>query len=230
MSKTTVRTDQYVVRNYLSSPVAITTRDAHYLIPGGTRNAPAEFPLTMTELTYLNSTSNVFKTGVLFFDPEDEEEVYEALRIGDWRDILRPDEIDDIILHPTTAKLERVLAIENAMYFDRIYGAYVSLKNTGHPIAGSVEQVMRLRKREFHKGIVHSEIKVSPVADAEQRQAETDDKIRALQEQIAALTQLLAAQQGQTPAAPQQEDKPQEQKPEKKAPAKPAKGKSAKGS
>ena len=116
------------------------------------------------------------------------------------------------------------------MYFDRIYGAYVSLKNTGHPIAGSVEQVMRLRKREFQKGIVHSEIKVSPVTDVEQRQAETDDKIRALQDQIATLTQLLIAQQAQPAEVPPQKEIPHEDKPEKKTPGKPTKSKSAKGS
>lgn len=200
------RTTEYMVRNYTKSPVAISTRDTRYLIPGGTLEAPAEFPMTLNELTYVNSISDIFKIGILFFDEEHEAEIYDVLRIRDWANILHIDEIDDIILNPTTEKLERVIAIQNQMYFERVYGEYIALKNAGRPISGSVEQVMKLRKKEFQKGTIRSEIKVKVSEPTVAQIDAQNDKIAEMEAKIAQLTALLAQQNANT--TEQDEEKP----------------------
>ena len=207
------RNTEYTVRNYTGSPVAVSTRTGSYLIPGGSRDNPVEFPMTLAELAYVNSVSNVFKIGMLFFDEQFESDLYESLKIRDWHDILRLDEIDDIILHPTTEKLERIIKIQNPTYFERIYGEYIGLKNAGMPISGSVDQVMKLRKNEFRKGSVRSEIKVRTVEPSADQINAQNDKIAEMQKQIEQLTALLAQQQA-APATATAEaaDKPAVQK------------------
>ena len=240
MSQVLDRNREYMVRNYNPSPVAISTRDSQYLIPGGTRHAPAEFPMTLNEIIFVNSMSDIFKIGVLFFEEEFEEDIYAALRITNWREILRADDIDDIILNPTTEKLQKVIAITNHMYFDRIYGEYTQLRRSGRAISGSVERVIKLRQAELHKGIMKSEIKISNVDDTARHQAETDAQMQAMREQIAELKALLAAQAAATATSVVSEPvldegaadatKPQAEQSVPKAPAKrPARSSTSKG-
>jgi hypothetical protein len=94
------------------------------------------------------------------------------------------------------------------MYFERVYGEYVGLRNAGHPISSSVEQVVKLRRDEFRKGIIRSAIKVGRVDDTAKRQAETDDKISELQDQIASLKALLAQQTAESSPAADAEKTP----------------------
>ncbi len=189
------RTKQYMVLNYNASQVFVHTRDADYAIPAGSKDAPVEWPMDINEITYINNTTPFFKTGMLLFEEEYEADIYEALRIRDWRDILRIDDIDDIILNPTVEKLERVIRITAPLYFNRIYARYIYLKNLGRPISGKVEQVMKLRYDEFQKNVINSKIQIGAVDNPLLRQAETDSQIKALQEQIAQLTALLTAPQ-----------------------------------
>ena len=183
-----------MVLNYSKSPIAITTRDSQYLVPGSTDGVPAEFPLTVSEIIYINSISDIFKVGYLWFDPAVEEEMYGALRITDWRTIMRDEQIDDIILHPTADKLREVIDIQRPRYFERIYGRYIGLKNAGAPISGSVEKIMSLRRKEFADGKVTSEIQINLTAPAEVHQEETNKQLEEMKKQIAELTALLAAQ------------------------------------
>lgn len=184
-----------MVLNYSKSPIAITTRDSQYLIPGSTDGVPAEFPLTVSEIVYINSVSDIFKCGYLWFDRSLEEELYGALRITDWRTIMRDEQIDDIILHPTSDKLREVIDIQRPRYFERIYGRYIGLKNAGYPISGSVEKIMSLRRKEFADGKVTSEIQVSVAAPVEAHQEETNRQLEEMKKQLAELQALLAAKE-----------------------------------
>ena len=145
----------------------------------------------------------------MFFEPDYEADLYEELRIRDWEDILRPSDIEDTILNPTTQKLHRVISIISPMYFERIYGAYIGLKNAGQPISGSVEQVMKLRKSEFKKGKIRSEIQITTPEPTAKQLDDQNDKIAALQKQVEQLTALLAQQVAPVSATVETADEPE---------------------
>lgn len=145
------KTKNYLVLNYSPSQVAISTKYESYLVPGGTLESPGTLPLTFDEIAVVNSTSPVFKIGLLRFEPKDEEEMYDALSIVDWRDILTEEKIEDILLHPTKEDLERILAIDNIAYFERIRGVLIGLKSAGVDVSNRVDNLIEKRRIELAK-------------------------------------------------------------------------------
>lgn len=145
------KTKNYLVLNYSPSQVAISTKYESYLVPGGTLEYPGTLPLTFDEIAVVNSTSPVFKIGLLRFEPKDEEEMYDALSIFDWRDILTEEKIEDILLHPTKEDLERILAIENIAYFERVRGVLIGMKSAGIDVSNRVDNLMEKRRIELAK-------------------------------------------------------------------------------
>ena len=203
----------YLVLNYNGSPVAVSTRHESYIIPGGNSEAPASMPLSVDEIVQINSNSNVFKMGILWFEEQFQEELYKECRIRNWKDILTDSEIEDIILHPTLEKLERLLSIENEQYFERCYGIYIGLKNSNHSIKQNVENVMlarrkELRNRKYKTGILLTK-KETP-AVSEEMLKETQEKNEKLTHEVdelkAMVAQLLAAQQNSTPVTAETEN------------------------
>lgn len=197
----------YLVLNYNGSPVAVSTRHESYIIPGGSSESPSSMPLSVDEIVQINSNSNVFKMGLLWFEEEFQEELYKECRIRNWKDILTDSEIEDIILHPTLEKLERLLSIENEQYFERCYGIYIGLKNSNHSIKQNVENVMlarrkELRNRKYKTGILLTKKEASTVN--EELLKETQEKNEKLTHEVdelkAMVAQLLAAQQNTAPA------------------------------
>lgn len=186
------RNTEYTVLNKNASAIFVKTRDADYAIPAGSEDAPVEWPMLFSEISYLNNTTPFFKIGLLTFEPDQEEALYDALHIRDWRSILRTDEIDDLILHPTTDGLEKVIRIQHAAYFNRVYARYIYLKNHGRAISGSVEKAMKMRLDEFQRGILVSKIQIGSVDVAAKQQAETDKRIADMQAQIEQLQAMLA--------------------------------------
>ena len=197
----------YLVLNYNGSPVAVSTRHESYFIPGGSSESPASMPLSVDEIVQINSNSNVFKMGMLWFEEQFQEELYKECRIRNWKDILTDSEIEDTILHPTLEKLERLLSIENEQYFERCYGIYIGLKNSNHSIKQNVENVMlarrkELRNRKYKTGILLTK-KETPVV-SEKMLKETQEKNEKLTKEVdelkAMVAQLLAAQQNSASA------------------------------
>ena len=86
----------YLVLNYNGSPVAVSTRHESYIIPGGSSESPSSMPLSVDEIVQINSNSNVFKMGLLWFEEEFQEDLYKECRIRNWKNILTDSEIEDI--------------------------------------------------------------------------------------------------------------------------------------
>lgn len=194
----------YMVLNYNTSPVAIKTRSYNELIPAGNDEVPNGIPLTIDEIIYINSTSKVFKIGMLWFEEEYEAEIYEELRIKDWRSILRNQEIYDIIMKPTVEQLERVLAIEDPMYFGRVYGAYVGLKNAGADVSKKVSDVMTMRYKELSNHKRKTEIKIRPKVAEQPAESEA---VKAMQAQIEAMQKMIEQLSAAAAANPVEEAK-----------------------
>ena len=200
----------YLVLNYNGSPVAVSTRHESYIIPGGSSESPSSMPLSVDEIVQINSNSNIFKMGLLWFEEEFQEDLYEECRIRNWKDILTDSEIEDIILHPTLEKLERLLSIENEQYFERCYGIYIGLKNSNYSIKQNVENVMltrrkELRNRKYKSGILLTK-KEAP-AVSEELLKETQEQNAKLTHEVdelkAMVAQLLGAQQHSVPTTGQ---------------------------
>lgn len=151
----------YMVLNYNSSPVSLLTKDRSYLLEGGTKEQPAVLPLTIDEIYTANTNGCAFKCGLAFFDKEFEEAIYEDLRIINWRNILRDEQIEDIILNPTKDGLEKLIAIDNEIYFNRVYGIYMGLKSVFSEISPRVELVIEQRHDELRNNQRQTEIIIS---------------------------------------------------------------------
>ena len=197
----------YLVLNYNGSPVAVSTRHESYIIPGGSSESPSSMPLSVDEIVQINSNSNVFKMGLLWFEEEFQEELYKECRIRNWENILRDKEIEDIILHPTLEKLEKLLSIENEQYFERCYGIYIGLKNSNHSIKQNVENVMlarrkELRNRKYKTGILLTKKETNVVSEEalKETQEQNVKLTKEVDELKAMVAQLLAAQQNSVSA------------------------------
>lgn len=219
-------TDTYLILNYNPSAVSVSTRDTSYLIPGGSQAAPSSFPLTLNEIRYINNVSKAFKYGLLFFEPDIEKEMYAELHIPDWRSIMRNDEIEEIIANPTVEGLERLLDISDQLYYERVYGVYVGMKNAGIPISAKVEALITTRRKELARGKVTTDLSVRQVKPS----GDADEKIKALEDQVAKLTALLTSQSQPAPAIAPADPAPVENpKPAAKPASKPRQSKTSKG-
>lgn len=150
----------YLVVNEGTSPVAVATRFDSFMIAG--KNS---LPLSMDEIHQINVNSNAFKIGLLFFEPEYEEEIYDYLRIRNWKEILHNDDIQQMLEHPTAESMTRILSIEDPYYFERIRGVYTMMKNTGISFSSNVDKIIKARRKEFIERKYHTSISVNEVKD-----------------------------------------------------------------
>lgn len=179
----------YMVLNYNTSPVAIKTRNSSELIPAGNDSVPSGVPLSVDDIVYANNSGNAFKCGLLRFEEEYEADLYAELRITDWRSILTNKEIYAIILDPDTDGLQKLIDITDPMYFDRVYGAFIGLKNAGATVSTKVDEVMRARRHELkdHKKV--SSIKITPAVNATESGGNAD--ITAMRKQMEEMQKII---------------------------------------
>lgn len=139
------------VLNFNANPVAIKTHKMEYLCTSAENyENPSITPLTYSEIESLNSNSNAFKIGTLRFPIEIEAEIYEALRITDWKDILTNKDIENIILKPSIAGLTKLVDIKNVSLFERVRGVFFSLNSTHqYDISNRVEAIITTRYKEL---------------------------------------------------------------------------------
>ena len=200
-----IETETFNMCNYSTSRLVIVLRDESIVIEPGRRDKPSVYPFTMNELQQIANTSSYIQTGYLRPNKEQEEYIYTALRIQDWKDILTDEQVEDIILHPTVEGLRRLIEIRNTQYFSRVYGVFVGLKNVNVPIATNVIRLMTGRYKEMQRGKITTEYRVTEkdiptigVQNGKDNSEEIAELKRKMQEQealIAALTEKLNAEQ-----------------------------------
>lgn len=153
------------VLNYSKSLISIPTHinpEGYVFEPSIEENQPTLIPISFSEIRVTNSQSQIFREGYLRFDKEIEADVYEALHIRDWENILSDDEIKDIIINPNKEKLEKLVKITSISLFDRIKSAMTLLVNTGvYDISQRVIDLVNNRYREIYHGIRKSEIEIT---------------------------------------------------------------------
>lgn len=139
-----------------------------YLFECASYEQPFPVPLSFAEIKLINSKSNVFREGVLFFDPEYESEVYEKLGISNWEHILTDEQIRNTILHPTKEGLEKFIRITSASMFERVRGILIMLENSGmYDISMRVKSVVQERYKELYNNKRISEIQITSTSSDE---------------------------------------------------------------
>lgn len=190
----------YMVYNTSSSPLCLSTRYESFLIEGGSPESPTGIPLSLDEILIINSRSPVFKIGAAWFDEEDAEEIYTALRIHNWRDILTDREIEAILRNPTTESLQRIIDIDNIAYFERVRGMFTYLQNIGAQMSMQVQKVVKTRYKELQQRKTTSSIRVVPHEDPQQAAARADE-VNDLKRQLEEMQRMLAGFMAQSAAA-----------------------------
>ena len=170
----------------------------------------------LDEIAEMNSNSVVFKSGLLRFEPEFESEIYEYLRIHNWKDILTNEQIEDTLISGEMEGLQKILNVKEPMYFERVRGIYEGLRGIRANINYKSEELMRGRIAEVSKGIYNTKIVLKPVSSSE-------DIINEMAEKIKQLEAMVSKAEGETPATeavvdePEVEPKETQKKPSKKS-------------
>lgn len=188
-------TKTYLVYNYNSSPVAVQTKYESHLIEGGSREQPSTMPFSMDELTVINSKSNAFKIGLLWFSPDEQERLYAEMRITNWENILRDEQIEEILLSPTVDSLQRLIEIENDAYFERVRGVFVGLKNSGADLSTRVQKVIDLRYKELTNRQRVTSIRLTPKTVTPDEKLPSREEVDALNAKLAAMEKMLSDMQ-----------------------------------
>lgn len=186
------------VLNYNENIVVVSTKHDSYAIePATNSDNPTILPLTLEEILYINGNSGAFKTGILRFPEDIEQEIYEDyLRIPHWKDILTVKQIENIILHPTVEGLTKLVNIKDTGVFDRVRGVFVRLKNTTNDdISMRVEKLINARGDELRRGIRNTAITVKAKDAVSNIPNEEVDALKeqnkALQEQMASMQKMM---------------------------------------
>lgn len=180
--------------NYNESNICIPTNVSTHILPPAIDGVPSVDYLSFAEINYINGISDCFRTGLVRFDDNDKEEIYKALNIANWEDILTNNEIREILLNPTIEGLQKIIDITNVSIFDRIKTIFVSLKeNTDNDISNRVIKIMETREQEFKRGIYKSQIVLKP-KDVPEKTV-SNDEINAIKEQNTMLMEQLAEMQ-----------------------------------
>lgn len=130
--------------------------------------------LTLDQVIYINARCDVFRTGRLQFEESIESEMFEELDIYKPEDVLRAQEIVDIIENPTKEKLERVIQIKNLNTIDLFRCLVVSYRNMGtQDISDRVVNVVERRRNEIYLDpMAESKIKITKTKAEIDREAE----------------------------------------------------------
>ena len=175
-----------------------------YEFDGASNGVPYMIPISFTDIEFANSNNpDLFASGLLMFEEVDRDEVFNALGFSDWRDRVWTEEsIENAILYPTKAKMNRILAVRDILTIERIRGKMTYLINTStrRPI-DTVIFLVNSRWQEILRGIKATKLEVRLPEEVEDKEKvelkalneQMQEQMRIMQEQIAAL---MAAQSG----------------------------------
>lgn len=206
------------ITNESGSTVCVTGRNREYVFMGSYETEEYSFELmSFEEIEYINSKSPVFRTGLLRFPKEDEDEIFNELGYPNWKDmIITEEDIDTFIFHPTAETQKRIISIKDMHTIERIRGKVMMYSSMGkNGISARTMQLVNDRYTELCNNIWAS--KLIPSADVEDDKHSLEDKLEILEKQNAKLNSQLStimdfiAKSGLTPAP----DEPKKAAPKK---------------
>lgn len=196
------------VLNYNENKVSVmvSPTESFTFEPSVDGEIPSIIPMTIEQIRYANNY-NAFRGGFLFFEKDNEKEIYEELGITNWEDILNNKEIREILLSPSYEGLKKIVDIKDSAVFERVRAAFHKLKADGtNDISVRVQQIINTRYKELQNKKVTTSIVIEkkdlaqsvPNKEVESLKAEN----KAMQEQLmnmqAMMEKLLAQQSVKT--------------------------------
>ena len=192
------------IYNYNPFILSVNTNiTSHVLQPCYDYESPTSDFVTFAELSYVNSNSTAIRSGLIRFDEKQAKDVYEALQIRDWEDIISNEDIEDIILNPNKDKLQKIVDIMDSSIFDRVVAIYQGLMNSGeYDVSNRVTNIIDIRKGEFRKGLNASQIQLKAKDDNIKNANEDVEEVKKQNENLQAqldqmqemMSKLLASQ------------------------------------
>ena len=185
------------VLNYNENEVFVDSSKEHYKFNASRDGVtPTMQNIPISELQYICSNTDVIVTGWLTFDEDEKDEIYTALRLPNWREILTNEDISNILTNPTMEGLQRIIDITNLTYFDRVRIVMFRLLKDGVDISSKVKNVVDRRYEELQKRQRVSSIILNPrigekKASNEQVQ-ELSEQNAKLQEQLDEMKKMMA--------------------------------------
>lgn len=196
------------VLNYNENDVFVDSSKEHYKFNASRDGInPTMQDIPINELQYICSNTDILVTGWLTFNEEEKEEIFTALRVPNWRDILTNEDIREILTNPTMEGLQRILDITSITYFDRVRIVMFKLLSEGVDISSKVKNVVDRRYDELQKRQRITSIVLNPRVEEKkvstEQVKELSEQNLKLQEQIEQMKQMmekLMASQTSTPA------------------------------
>ena len=185
------------VLNYNENEVFVDSSKEHYKFNASRDGVtPTMQNIPISELQYICSNTDVIVTGWLTFDEDDKDEIYTALRLPNWREILTNEDISNILTNPTMEGLQRIIDISNLTYFDRVRIVMFRLLNDGVDISSKVKNVVDRRYEELQKRQRVSSIILNPRIGekkvSNEQVQELSEQNAKLQEQLDEMKKMMA--------------------------------------
>ena len=185
------------VLNYNENEVFVDSSKEHYKFNASRDGVtPTMQNIPISELQYICSNTDVIVTGWLTFDDDEKDEIYTALRLPNWREILTNEDISNILTNPTMEGLQRIIDISNLTYFDRVRIVMFRLLNDGVDISSKVKNVVDRRYEELQKRQRKSSIILNPRIGekkvSNEQVQELSEQNAKLQEQLDEMKKMMA--------------------------------------
>lgn len=216
------------VCSYTPSTIIASTSVQDYIFEPCMTDNPIILPMSAVEVKEIHSKSSIFVDGYLTFEDELKEDMYNFLKINDWKNILNQLEIMNCIVSGRRDDILKLISIKSKGYFERVYGVYIALKQSNrYDISMRVAKAIEHRYKELQQGIVKTQIELVDtfnnveddkdriIAEKEELLKENAEKVSALEQKIIELSALMEKMQEQnsnttnTPTSETQETSPQ---------------------
>lgn len=174
------------VLNYNANSICVTVAGKSVAIEPSVDGEPSTLPLTLDEIKYVNN-SKAFKSGLLEFQEDVEDELYDELRI-DKTKVLKLREIRDILINPTKEGLIKIISITSLSDFDRVRGQFQKLKYDGYKLTLDIADIIDRRTKELFDNQIKSSIQIG---DADIVSTSENKRVTELEKQIAEMKMLI---------------------------------------
>ena len=188
-----IKTQQRIrVYNYTRNKVCLNTvAGKEYVFEPFDGENPVMEYMTWDEIEWLNNRGEIFRSGTLRFNPDDEAEIFEALGCPDYRDAMFTEErIQELLTNPTSENVATIIGITSAATIERVRGTMYKLLSVGGNVSAKVEDVVNARAVELRDGKIKSSMSIrkheapAPDTGAQAAIAELQAQLKAMQEQL----------------------------------------------
>lgn len=154
--------ENILVLSYNENPICVDGARESYKFKSSNGLEPVVNIMSLSDIQYINSNTQIIKTGWLTFDDKDKEEIFKELRIHNWENILTNDDIKHILIKPTMEGLQQIIDIDNISYFDRVRIILHALIQDGVDITTKVKNIIDTQYNELKKRQRVSSITLTP--------------------------------------------------------------------